>query len=170
MHIDKRKTLKTGLQAFSVCITVFIAACASSAPSTRPAYTGPDTVSEVQRQQIVGRWAAKELNPVNAQPSRTTIIEYSSDGGVKGFIKLAIAANAQTLEFEVTGGWSVEGDVISHKNITMKSTADNEAGQRLSKLVNSQSDISGVARIYELTNNRMVMVGTDGVAMEYIRQ
>lgn len=149
---------------------ILMAACTSNTKPPPQDFPDAVTASDVQREDIVGRWTATERNPASGQSARTSIIEYFADGTVKGLMRLAGPTDAQALTFEVTGGWIVNGNVISHNEIKMNSTTDNEAAQRISMLVNSQRGISGVARIVELTNERMVMVGTDGVAMEYIRQ
>ncbi len=152
--------------------TIILASCASLTPPTRPDYTGSDDVQSAQTQQLVGKWAVSELNPLPQTEPQTTLIEYRSDGTVTGLITpsgegLEALGN---LQFELSGNWTLEADVVTHQNITMSSTRDDTLGSMISNMVNNQKGIAGQANIYELSADRIVMVGSDGAAMEYVRQ
>jgi len=154
---------------------VFASGCASLAPPERPAYTGPDNISSAQSEQLVGVWLVTDLNPYPNSEQQSTVIEYRSDGSVSGLMELkgeqyeSLAAFGD-MQFEMSGQWTLEGDTVTHKDIKMKSTKEGGLSTMMANMVNSQEGISGKANIYELSADRIVMMGSDGAAMEYIRQ
>lgn len=149
-----------------------LAGCASFSTPERPAYSGTDNVNSAQANQLIGTWRVVELNPIANSKQQPTVIEYRADGSVIGTIKLEGEEFAAVgpLEFELTGQWMLDADTVTHADITMKSKSDSEIGSLLSSVINDQKGISGQANIYELSNDRIVMLGSDGAAMEYIRQ
>lgn len=164
--------MKHGLTAVIILSATILSACASLTPLERPGYTGADTIDTAQATQLIGSWVVTDLNPLpNSEPQSTTI-EYRDDGTVLGTLTpQGESADALgNIQFELTGEWVLNGDTVVHQNITMSSTSDSAMGDLLSRMVNNQKGIAGQANIYELSNDRIVMVGTDGAAMEYIRQ
>lgn len=156
-----------------VACSVLITSCASLTPPVRPDYTGSDSVESADPAQFVGKWVVTSLNPYPNEEPQNTVIEYLADGTVVGFIepKGEGADVLGNMKFQMSGNWQVNGDLISHSNIEMSSTADSQMGALISKIVNNSSKgIAGKANVYELSANRIVMVGTDGAAMEYVRQ
>ncbi|MFK7857978.1 MAG: hypothetical protein AB8B64_04130 [Granulosicoccus sp.] len=164
----KRQSLTIAL----LLSTLLLAGCSSLKAPVRPDYAGADSVNTANPAQLVGKWSVSDLNPYPNSEPQTTSIEYREDGTVTGIIipKGEGMAALGNLEFELTGNWTLENDVVSHQNMKMNSTNDNALGGLVSKIVNSRPAISGQANIYELSDNRIVMVGTDGAAMEYVRQ
>jgi len=160
----------------STTITILSAAilssCASLPPAERPAYLGADLITHAQSTQLLGKWTVNELNPhPNSEPQSTTI-EYRKDGTVVGTLKPQ-GESAQAfgnMQFELTGEWILNEDTVVHQNVNMSSTSDSTMGDLISSMINNQKGVSGQANIYELSPNRIVMVGNDGAAMEYIRQ
>lgn len=154
--------------------TVALASCASLTPPKRPVYTGADSVSTATSSQLVGAWTVNNLNPYpDAEPQRTTI-EYKADGSVLGQV-IPEGESAKALgnmTFEMTGNWRLDGDVITHENMEMNviTEDDNKMMNILGNLFKKKNGLSGQANIYELSTNRIVMVGSDGGAMEYVRQ
>ena len=152
---------------------VVVTSCASLTPPVRPDYNGRDSVDNANPGQLIGKWVVTDLNPYpDAQP-QSTIIEYLADGTVVGLIEPQgdSASALGNMKFQMSGNWQLNGDMMSHSNIEMSSSSDNQMGALISKLVNNSSKgIAGEANIYELSANRIVMVGTDGSAMEYVRQ
>ena len=165
--------MKHGLAVTAIILpATILSACASLTPPARPGYSGADTINIAQATQLVGTWAVNDLNPYpNTEPQSTTI-EYRDDGTVVGtLIPQGESSDALgNLQFELTGEWTLEGDTVIHQNVTMNSTSDSALGGLIGRVVNNQRGISGQANIYELSTNRIVMVGNDGTAMEYIRQ
>jgi len=166
--------MRNGLTLLNLIICVVVTTgCASLQPPVRPDYTGSDTVDKAEPGQFIGKWAVTDLNPYpDAEPQKTTI-EYLADGTVIGLVEPQGegASALGNMKFQMSGNWQLDGDLISHSNIEMSTSADNQMGALISKLVNNSSKgIAGQANIYELSANRIVMVGTDGAAMEYIRQ
>lgn len=163
------KSVKTGA---SLAILIFATGCASLKPPVRPAYTGADTVNTATASQLVGAWAVHSMNPFpNEEPQETTI-EYKPDGTVVGTVvpQGESAAVLGNMRFELTGGWVLEGDQVIHSDIKMSASSDNAMGAVLSNMINNTKGIAGEGNIYELSANRMVIVGSDGSAMEYNRQ
>ena len=160
----------TVLLATAIALT----SCASLTPPERPAYTGVDSVSTATQSQLVGVWTVNNLNPYpDSEPQRTTI-EYKADGSVLGQV-IPEGESAKALgnmTFEMTGNWRLDGDVISHENMEMNiiTEDDNKLMNVLGNLFGKKNGLSGQANIYELSANRIVMVGADGGAMEYVRQ
>lgn len=157
-----------------VSVLIFVAACLSSCISvstpTRPAYDGIDSVSSALASQFVGAWRVTDINPSPNATPQETIIEYKSNGKVVGQVKTNASQAAQNLTYQLTGNWTLEGDTITHSNIRMTSKSDDRVAQLLSAMINSSNQqLGGQANVYQLSDNRIVMVGTDGAAMEYVR-
>ena len=166
MMIKSKKTVA------SLALIIFTTSCASFKPPARPAYTGADVINTATTSQLVGAWMVRSLNPFpNEEPQETTI-EYKQDGTVIGTVipqgeSVAVLGDIQ---FELQGDWILEGDQITHSDIQMSTNSDNPMAAILSKAINGSKGIAGEGNIYELSANRMVIVGTDGSAMEYQRQ
>ena len=146
--------------------------CASLSKPERPAYSGADNVSSAQPDQLFGIWQVTELNPIGDSPPQTTVIEYRDDGSVIGntILEGEEFAAIGPLEFVLEGRWTLNADTLTHEDIKMSSKNDTGIGSIFSNVINNQKGISGQANIYELSADRIVMLGTDGAAMEYIRQ
>ena len=160
--------IKTGLLA----ATLAISGCASMSPPVLPEYTGADSVSTAESSQLVGSWSVSQLNPYpDAEPQETTIT-YMADGTVLGetIPQGESAAVLGNTRFQFRGTWSLEGDSVVHKDIKMTSTGGNAMAAMMTKMIGSRQDISGSANIYEMSADRIVMVGEDGSASEYVRQ
>ena len=165
--------MKHGLAATAIILSATVlSACASLTPPERPRYAGADSVDSAQPAQLVGVWAVTDLNPYPNSEPQNTIIEYRDDGTVAGtLVPQGESADALgNMQFELTGEWVLDGDTVIHENVTMNSTSDNAVGDLIGRVINKQEGISGQANIYELSTDRIVMVGSDGAAMEYIRQ
>ncbi|MEE9320767.1 MAG: hypothetical protein V3U76_10010 [Granulosicoccus sp.] len=153
--------------------SILASSCASTKPPVRPDYTGNDQVSAVSAGQLFGKWLVTSLNPYPGEGDQQTVIEYHSNGTVSGQITLQSEAAAAlgSTSLTMSGDWSVDGDIVSHANISMEESSGSAMGALLSKMINSSSrNVAGSANIYELSDNRIVMVGSDGAAMQYIRQ
>lgn len=163
---------KTITLCASVTCLALLSSCASIKPPERPDYAGADTVSTANPGQIAGVWRVKSLNPYPQEEPQSTTIEYRDDGTVIGILEpQGDSSDALgNLRFELTGSWTLAEDVISHTDIEINSTSDNAMGAMVSKIMSGSKAIAGKGNIYELSDNRMVVVGDDGAAMEYIRQ
>ncbi len=156
----------------SLAALMLLTSCTSLTPPARPDYTGADSIDTADALQIIGAWTVKSLNPYPNEEPQGTTIEYRQDGTVLGTIEPQgeSAAVLGNMRFELTGKWSLDGDQIRHSNVEMNSTSNNAMGSMVSKLINGQKGIAGEGNIYELSVNRMVIMGSDGTAMEYVRQ
>lgn len=157
-----------GLLAASLTIS----SCASLTPPVRPDYTGADSVSSAQPSQLVGSWRVTELNPYPDAEPQDTVIEYRADGTVRGEVTPSgeTAALMGDIRFEFLGQWSLDGDTVVHEDVTMNTIGGNGMAAMMAKMINSSENISGSANIYELSGSRIVMVGEDGNATQYVRQ
>ncbi|MFK7997792.1 MAG: hypothetical protein AB8B87_26940 [Granulosicoccus sp.] len=157
-------------------LATLLAGCSTLKAPARIDYTGRDNVSIARTDQLIGTWSVSSLNPYPGVESQSTTIEYRENGTVRGIVipqETSDEASQGTIgdiAFELTGNWELEEDVVIHRNITMKSTNDSAIGKLLSDIINSRPAIAGQANIYELSPDRIVMVGSDGNAMEYLRQ
>jgi hypothetical protein len=150
---------------------LLLTACASVLTTSREPYHGVDKISSVEAASLVGRWKVNELNPRTDAPPQQTVIEYFADGTVQGLISLNGADLPGSNDFRLSGNWTLQGDTVSHTDITMKSLDDSAFGAMLSDMINnSEQDLGGVANIQELSETRMVFLGSDGATMEYIRE
>lgn len=161
---------------FAIPTVVFCAllltGCSSLKAPQRPDYTGADNVTTAMATQLIGTWIVSDLNPYPGNESQTTTIEYRDDGTVRGTMipgDKGMEAFGK-MEFELTGNWILNGDIVSHENVTMSSTSDNAMADLVSNIINSRPAITSTANIYELSDSRMILVGSDGNAMEYLRQ
>jgi len=156
----------------SLAVLFLATSCASLKPPVRPDYTGADSVDAANVSQLVGAWSVSSLNPYPEEQPQQTIIEYKQDGTVTGMIEPQGESSEVlgNMRFELTGDWTLIGDQVKHSNIEMNTSSDNAMGAMVSKLINNSKGIAGEGNIYEISANRMVIVGTDGSAMEYIRR
>lgn len=160
---------------FTISASVLLlAGCASFQQPERPAYTGADTVSSATSSQLIGLWSVSELNPYPQAEPQGRMIEYRTDGTVTGQITPE-GESARTLggmTFKVSGLWHLDQDTITHEGIEVEVDSDgsNAMANLIGKALSQKTTISGTANIHELSANRIVMVGSDGVAMEYVRQ
>ena len=160
--------IKTSLVAASLALS----ACVSLTPPSRPDYTGADSVNSAEASQLLGSWRVSELNPYPDVEPQNTVIEYRADGTVRGEVTPTgeSAAVLGDTRFEFLGTWTLDGDTVVHKDVKMNTIGDNRMASMMANMINRQQNISGSANIYELSANRIVMVGDDGNAMEYVRQ
>ncbi len=149
-----------------------LSGCAAFQPPARPLYTGVDNVSIADSEQIVGTWTVVELNPLPDAPVQTTTIEYMANGKVTGYVKSLEGDPVLPVGFTMTltGDWTLEGDVVTHTNMTIAGPDDSLFSQLLAETLNSQPKLESRANIMEVEADRIVMIGRDGAAMEYRRQ
>lgn len=164
---------KTRVFALMCTVMLMSVGCASIEPLDRTPYQGADLISTARASQVVGIWQVKALNPAaNAQAQQTTI-EYRSDGTVAATVLMSNEEENDpgTGSFRIEGNWSLQGDILTHTNITMTSLESGTVGTLLSGMINSSTqNLGDQANIQELSDERMVLLGSDGAAMVYTRQ
>lgn len=174
MNFCNRLIKQTSLAILSLALLSTLSACISLTPPERPAYTGQDNVSEVDQSQLIGSWVTRELNPYpDSGTTQETTIEYLADGSMQGsfVVRGEGAEMLKDMTFEVSGNWQLNGDLVSHTNVEVNSSDGNTLGALLNTLMKSTSrEMSGTGNVYELSADRIVMVGEDGTALEYTRQ
>ena len=162
-----------GLAAALLALAV-ASGCATFAPEPeRPAYGGTDQVGDVAADSLVGTWRVTALNPFPDQPPQETIIEYRADGSVTGQVDMderSMAMMGENARLEITGLWSIEGGVVNHSDMDVEIVDGNALARMAGGIVSgAMGDIASRADVYELTAERIVMVGEDGAAMRYDR-
>ena len=71
----------------------------------------------------------------------------------------------------MVGTWQVEGDLIRVQLESIKETSGNALGGMMATFMSGMKDrMNGTANVYEASANRVVLVGTDGGAVELTRQ
>ena len=151
---------------------VITTACSISGPPQRDTYTGQDLVGDVDAEQIIGVWDVSPLNPLEGQPQQRTRIRYKQNGRVIG--KLQWPDDRETsigdMTFGFNGNWHVDGEYIVHADVRMREISGSAYGDIISSMTNnSQRNLASRANVHELTADRVIMLGTDGVAMRYER-
>jgi len=155
-----------------IAFSLQFSACVSTHTPRQTAYEGVDQISDFNGEQIVGLWRVTALNPLANSGSRITLIEYKPDGTVVGNIEPSgESAKLGFGKLRLNGEWSVGNGVVVHREVKMTSESDSELGELIANIVNSSSrNLGGKADVFELSANRIVMVGSDGAAMQYDRQ
>lgn len=158
--------------ALALITLTILTGCVSATSPERPRYTGLDKINNAKRTQLIGEWSATELNPIANTESQTTFVEYRNDGTVSGTVPASkdSPSSLNELELSLSGNWTLEADVVIHRNMMVQSTDDSELGLLLNRAFENQAGMSSRANIYEISDNRIVMVGDDGKAVEYTRQ
>ena len=160
-------------RAAALTATLLLASgCAAFAPPERPRWEGVDQVGEVAAERLVGRWRVTPLNPYPDQEPQDTVIEYRADGRVLGEIEPGgeSAAMLGDTRFLMSGRWALESGVVRHSEIEMQAESDNPLARLMSDMINGmQRDLGGEADIQEISDRRIVMLGSDGAAMRYDR-
>lgn len=167
-----KKNLSVGLL---IIVGMILSSCVTSKAPARTNYVGHDIISNANINCLIGSWLAQEINPIDNQLQQDTLIEYQSDGTVTGTVGLAVGSetiqNPNAFHVQITGSWSLQNDLITHSDIKMESLNDDPTSLLLSELINNAGhELGGTANIYELTADKMVTVGTDGKAIQYVRQ
>lgn len=149
-------------------LTVFLSACATtSAPNIEP-YAGKDNVGAVNDSMFVGKWNVRQLNAPEGIPQSDSQATISQDGSI-----VVISDNSSSgvnLKLQMTGTWQASGNKLKTQMESIKEISGNPMGGLLVKMMSSMtSDMSGEAEVYEATKSRFVVVGKEGVAVEYTR-
>ena len=146
--------------SLSILLCVFLTACSMSQPVRTP-YTAPDQVQAISKDMIVGKWAIKILNPLEGEPVDGGVVEYKPDGTV--FAQHSSDASGLTLEIEMDGTWSIEGDMIRGTMENIRETSGNPAAKLMIPILNSMKNSStGTANVVEASANRLVIIGNEG--------
>jgi len=150
---------------------IFISGCASMSQPKRATYTGADNVGTVTPEMIIGSWNVKSLNPTEGEETTSIKSKYTPDGTVvMNVIPQAAASPMGTIELEMVGAWSIEGDNILMQLKSMKETSGNKMANMIVGMMGSMKEkMGGKANIYEASADRIVMVADDGSAQEWTR-
>ena len=151
-------------------LTLGLAGCAAMGPPPPPPpYTGADNVGAVQKSMLVGNWVGRSLNPREGSKSPVYNVTYSQDGST--VYEVNDAQSGMNLQLQMVGTWQVEGDLIRVQLESIKETSGNALGGMMATFMSGMKDrMNGTANVYEASANRVVLVGTDGGAVELTRQ
>jgi len=152
--------------------SVLISGCATTKTPQRAIYNGVDAIDTVDPQQLVGVWDVTPLNPLDGQLSQSTRIHYKADGSLVGRLEWKDDERAEfgDMTFGVFGTWRIEAGAVVHDDIRMLERSGSEIGDLISSVINnSERNLAGSADIQQLSATRVIMLGTDGAAMQYDR-
>ena len=168
------RTARTVAPVAALGTALAVGGCASLTPPERPAWEGSDQVGEVDPASLIGTWEVTPLNPLPDQPEQQTVIEYRDDGTVLARVDPGEESRAllgEDARFEMTADWSLTDGIVRHENVEMEVVSDSALARLMSAMVNGvKRDLGGTADIQELDADRIVMLGEDGAAMEYLRR
>ena len=123
----------------------------------RPVVAVTETVNQVDRGEIVGNWACREINPLPGHAPVEQVIRYENDG--KGTTNSVIDASQVTpglsgrFNLDFAYDWAVEGDKIIASNVLSKATPADS------------SDSSGIlARLTQVVVTNFGATGKPGAA------
>ncbi len=143
-----------------------IAACT---PPPRTSYTGSDTVNAVSKNMLIGHWKLRILNPIEGEQLNSADIHYLSNGNV--ILNSQSSSSGMAMTLEVSGTWSVQGDVVIQTMKSIKETSGNKMAAIMLPFMNTmKSRMSGSANVYSASAERVVLVSnTEGQAQELTR-
>ena len=135
----------------------------------RPMVTVTDTAATVDRAQLIGTWACRELNPVPGHAPAEQTIRYDADG--KGSTSSVVDASQTNRELsgrydlDFTYDWTVDGGKIVASNVHTKATpADSSdssgALARLTEVVVSSFGATGrpgAAEVLQQNHDKLVL-------------
>lgn len=103
----------------------------------------------------------KILNPLEGEPAQGGIVEYRPDGTV--FAQHSNDVSGLDMQIEMDGTWSIEGEMVRATMESIRETSGNPAAKIMIPLLNSMKKTNtGTANILEASENRLVLVATDG--------
>lgn len=149
-----------------------LVSCATfSPPPPRPAYTGTDTIDQVDPASLVGNWKMRVLNPRPDEKLPEQTIQINADGTAIARLTNMPEMEDMGLEFESSSNWEVSGDTITTSNISVKEVSGNNLGSLMTSIANTQSKkMAGSANVMEASPDRMVWAWSeDGTVVEYVR-
>ena len=156
-----------------VFLAALLAGCASGGEPTpalqRPMVAVTDTAANVDRAQLVGTWACRELNPVPGHAPAQQTIRYNADGTGSTSSVIDASQTARDLsgryDLDFTYNWAVEGGKIVASNVRSKATpADSSESSgllaRLTEVVVSNFGATGkpgAAELLQQSHDKLVM-------------
>ncbi|MBX2885849.1 MAG: hypothetical protein KTR32_38185 [Granulosicoccus sp.] len=169
-HIKFQSNGKSTLVTLSLLLlTISLVSCASAPPKRTP-YSGPDKVGAVDPAALVGTWSGRSLNPIEGEQFESAIYTYGEDGSASADIKTS-GDNGFPMELRVVGRWSAEGEFYNLVTDDVEFISEVPALVKIlaKAITNSFKKSSGPANPYEVSANRIVMVGSTGQAVELTR-
>jgi len=162
---------KTRAAIATALLVVFLSACSTTSMNSPPKiepYAGKDNVGAVNDSMFIGQWTVRQLNPPEGVPQSDSLATISKDGSI--VVISDSAASGVNLKLQMTGTWQASGNMLKTQMESIKEISGNPMGGLLVKMMSSMTaDMSGEAEVYEATQNRFVVVGKEGVAVEYTR-
>lgn len=143
--------------------------CATSGSSKRPAYTGTDSVSTIDPDMLIGIWNTRILNPVKGEESANgAVVEYREDGTV--LVNSEFDSGMGIMQMEVSGTWSINGEVIEQKATDVREKSGNAMGALVKVFKGTMlKNANATLNVYEATGERLVIVSDSGQAQELTR-
>ncbi len=145
-----------------------------SCSATQPQpYEARDNIGIIPSDLVIGKWQSTPLNAPSDAPTSTTIIEYRSDGLLRGSIQTPPneKIGAPALQLDLTGNWTADGEWLKHTDIEFKAVGDSPYARQYNEVLNaSGQEFGNVTNVLELDEQRMITISKDGRATLYVRQ
>ncbi len=163
--------MSTGKSLFiAFVISTGLAACASSSEPKRDPYGGADRVGNINKDMIVGQWSAHILNPIKGEETAgNPVVRYFEDGSVI-VESMFDAGGMGMMEMEVSGNWTIKGDLIMQEATDVKEKSGSALGSfvKLFKGI-MLKNANATLNVYEADSDRLVIVSDSGQAQELTR-
>lgn len=156
-----------------ICVIVSVAMLNSACSTTgsrgsRAAWTGPDQVGAVDAGDLHGTWRMRTLNPVAGEADAGEIT-YRPDGTFLGLGE-ADESSGMRLKMQTSGTWASQGDNVAVELTDIKEMSGNPIAAMVMPAMRSIINRrGGVANVYEMSADRIVLVWKDGMAQELTR-
>lgn len=160
---------RTATMSLLMALAISAASCGTMGQPDRPRYTGADMVTAVDRNQLVGTWSIRALNPLQGE-QQTAQVTYNPDGTFVGVAESD--SSGMKMKMQTAGKWSVQGDKVTQEVTDMKEISGNKMAAMMMPLMKSMAGkVSGTGNVHELGPTRMVIVSDEsGLAQEFTRQ
>lgn len=161
--------MNTKLVCLIVSAAMLNSACSTtSAQDSRAGWTGTDQVGAINDGDLQGTWRMRALNPV-AGESGAGEITYRADGTFQG-ISEADESSGMRIRMQTSGTWATQGDSVTVELTDIQEVSGNPIAAVVMPAMRSMINRrGGMANVYELGADRIVLVWKDGMAQELTR-
>jgi len=160
----------TGRLLTGLALATSLWSCTAAQPQP---YEARDNIGIIPSDLIIGKWQSTPLNAPSDAPSSMTIIEYRSDGMLRGSIQTPPnkTTGAPALRLDLTGNWQADGEWLRHTDIVFNAVGDSAYARQYNAVLNSSGqEFGNVTNVLELDEHRMITISKDGRATLYVRQ
>lgn len=150
------------LCAFSLGLT----ACGTTSPKPEP-YSGPDEVGTPNASDIVGDWRVSFVNQ-GLESEAEYFYTFTEDGQWLSRVR-SLPDSAINYEMEGTGTWQIQGQMVSVNVQEIVDVSGNNISKIMTKLIKSNMRKTSTANPYSVSQNQIIWVAENGVAIQLDR-